>query len=51
MPPETKRLHEGLIRAAIQAIRAWQDWVRAKNPPPASPGAEALRAGEKQALQ
>jgi hypothetical protein len=45
MPPETKKLHEGLIRAAIQAIRAWQDWVRAKSPAP-SAGAEALR-GEK----
>ena len=45
MSPETRKFHEGLIRAAIQAIRAWQDWVRAKNPP-RSAGAEALQ-GEK----
>lgn len=33
MPPETKKLHEGLIRALIMAIRAWQDWLKAKTPP------------------
>lgn len=30
LPPETKRLHEGLIRALIMGIRAWQDWLKAK---------------------
>jgi hypothetical protein len=31
MPPETRKLHDGLIRALIMGIRAWQDWLKAKS--------------------
>jgi hypothetical protein len=29
--PELRRLHEGLIRAVMMAVRAWQDWLRAQH--------------------
>lgn len=32
LPPETRRLHEGLIRAVIMAVRAWQDWLKVRSP-------------------
>jgi hypothetical protein len=39
LPPETRRLHEGLIRAVIMAVRAWQDWLKVRSPvdPPQEP--------------
>ena len=28
MSPELMKLHDGLIRAVIMAVRAWQDWLK-----------------------
>lgn len=33
MSPETWKLHQGLVRAVIMAVRAWQDWLKTKTPP------------------
>ena len=30
MSPELLKLHDGLIRAVIMAVRAWQDWIKAQ---------------------
>ena len=30
MSPETWKFHQGLVRAVIMAVRAWQDWLKAK---------------------